>query len=335
MVLLLKVDLKGGGIFIMNNNQIPPDFLNYDFTMSSLLKKNTLTRYRSCTLQNIENLKKDRLYYSTPANFNDPYDTLLYANYFKILHDVAVNLNMEMDNYLERLSEKDKILASFGIAMWKGKNKSDTLKNFFESIYNAAKDLKDSLRNNVRILCFSEDYLSMLMWSHYADNHKGFAIVYDKDAIISADNFTIDNTVIKKKPLLRPVNYVEQQIDLTEDLENYVRAYRMESLGDVKPPPCHLSVEKLRTSLLEKSQDWSYEREWRVIPRHISLENQSDLSYMRVRPKAVILGSQCEKNNRKEIMDICNKRRISIYKAEINYWEPGFKLAVSELDTDN
>lgn len=316
----------------MNNNQMPPDFYNYDFTMSALLKENTLTRYRSCTLQNIENLKKDRLYYSTPANFNDPYDTLLYANYFRILGDVAENLNIGMENYLKRLDEKDKFLASFGIAMWYGNKKNDFLENFFQSIHNAARELKESLRNNVKIICFSEDYLSMLMWSHYADNHKGFAIIYDRDIIINADNFTADNIVITKKPLLRPVNYVDQQLDLTEELEEYVRAYRMKSLGDVKPPQCHLSVEKLRTTLLEKSQDWSYEREWRVIPRHISLEKPSRLSYMRVRPKAVILGSQCEKNNQEQIMDICDKKRIRVYKTEINYWQPGFKLAVIELD---
>lgn len=319
----------------MNNNQMPPDFYNYDFTMSALLKENTLTRYRSCTLQNIENLKKDRLYYSTPANFNDPYDTLLYANYFRILGDVAENLNIGMENYLKRLDEKDKFLASFGIAMWYGNKKNDFLENFFQSIHNAARELKESLRNNVRIICFSEDYLSMLMWSHYADNHKGFAIIYDRDIIINADNFTADNTVITKKPLLRPVNYVDQQLDLTEELEEYVRAYRMKSLGDVKPPQCHLSVEKLRTTLLEKSQDWSYEREWRVIPRHISLEKPSRLSYMRVRPKTVILGSQCEKNNQEQIMDICDKKGIPVYKAEINYWQPGFRLAIIELDRDN
>lgn len=318
----------------MNDNQMPPDFYNYDFTMSSLLKENTLTRYRSCTLQNIENLKKDCLYYSTPANFNDPYDTLLYANYFRILGNVAENLNIGMQNYLKRLNERDKFLASVGIAMWYGNKRNDFLETFFQSIHDAARELKESLRNNVRIICFSENYLSMLMWSHYADNHKGFAIIYDKDVIISADNFTADNTVITKKTLLRPVNYVDHQLDLTEELEEYVRAYRMRSLGDVKPPQCHLSVEKLRTTLLEKSQDWSYEREWRVIPRNISLENPSNLSYMKVRPKAVIMGSQCEKNNQKEIIDICGKKKIPVYKAEINYWDPGFKLVVIEPDSD-
>ena len=34
--------------------------------------------------------------------------------------------------------------------------------------------------------------------------------------------------------------------------------------------------------------------------------------------------------NQKEIIDICRKRKISVYKTEINYWEPGFKLVVIE-----
>ncbi len=87
----------------MNNDQLLYERLNLDFTMSSFLKDNTLTRYRSCDSKNIENLKNDRLYYSTPANFNDPYDTLLYANYFEILRNVSQNLEMGMDNYLNRL----------------------------------------------------------------------------------------------------------------------------------------------------------------------------------------------------------------------------------------
>ena len=80
----------------MNNGQSLYEYLNSDFTMASFLKDNTLTRYRSCDLKNIENLKNDRLYYSTPANFNDPYDTLLYANYFEILGNVSQNLAMGM-----------------------------------------------------------------------------------------------------------------------------------------------------------------------------------------------------------------------------------------------
>jgi hypothetical protein len=36
-----------------------------------------------------------------------------------------------------------------------------------------------SLRNNIKITCFSEELFSMPMWSHYANNHKGFCIEYD------------------------------------------------------------------------------------------------------------------------------------------------------------
>ena len=38
---------------------------------------------------------------------------------------------------------------------------------------------KENLLNNTRIICFSELYDSMLMWSHYAKYHQGFCIEYE------------------------------------------------------------------------------------------------------------------------------------------------------------
>lgn len=34
-------------------------------------------------------------------------------------------------------------------------------------------------KDAVRVVCLSEVYDSMLMWSHYAQNHTGFCIEYD------------------------------------------------------------------------------------------------------------------------------------------------------------
>lgn len=42
--------------------------------MNDKILENTLVRYRAATDKNIDALKNDRLYYSTPNNFNDPYD---------------------------------------------------------------------------------------------------------------------------------------------------------------------------------------------------------------------------------------------------------------------
>lgn len=35
------------------------------------------------------------------------------------------------------------------------------------------------IKDAVRVVCLSEVYDSMLMWSHYAQNHTGYCIEYD------------------------------------------------------------------------------------------------------------------------------------------------------------
>jgi hypothetical protein len=199
-------------------------------------------------------------------------------------------------------------------------------------IYEATRALKETLRKNVRIICFAEEYLSMLMWSHYADNHKGFAIIYDRNDIENAENYTIDGKLIRKKPILRQVTYAEKQSDLTVEIEEYVRAYRMENLGDVVAPTPSLSQDKLRKMITEKSPDWSYEKEWRTIPRHISLEHESNLGYMSIKPKGIILGSMCSDDHQRQIIEICDEKKIPAFKAVLNYWEPGYKLEIIKPD---
>ncbi len=298
--------------------------------------ENTLVRFRPISTNNLDALKGDRLYYSTPNNFNDPYDTLIYANYLQIIEDIYSNLEIGMDNYLDNLKDKDipnaKFLAGYGYAVWNGSKKDEILSTFFEQIYKTIKALKETLRKNVRIICFAEDYLSMLMWSHYADNHKGFAIIYDINDIENAENYTNSGKLIRKKPILKQVTYAEKQSDLTFEVEEYVRAYRMENLGDVFPPRPNLSQDKLRRMITEKSPDWSYEKEWRIIPRHISLEHESNLGYMSIKPKGIILGSMCSDMEQRQIIDICDKKMIPVFKSELNYWEPGYKLEVMRLD---
>ena len=259
--------------------------------------ENTLVRFRSISTDNLDALNDDKLYYSTPNNFNDPYDTLIYANYIQIIRDVYCDIKEGMDSYLVRLKDKDipnaKLLSGFAYAMWNGSKKEEMVDAFLNFVYEETRKLKKTLRKNVRIICFAEEYLSMLMWSHYADNHKGFAIIYDRNDIENAENYTIQGELIMKKPILKQVTYAEKQSDLTFEIEDYVRAYRMTSLGDVTPPIPNLSQDKLRRMITEKSPDWSYEKEWRIVPRHISLEHESKLGYMSIKPKGVILGSMC------------------------------------------
>lgn len=95
------------------------------------------------------------------------------------------------------------------------------------------------------ILCFSDNWKSPVMWAHYADKHKGVCL-------------GIDAGEMNGESLAQPVSYsaarLQFKLDQTKDLmgidEQYVRAL-----------------------LYTKAQQWSYEREYRVVA---SLEVQDE-----------------------------------------------------------
>lgn len=305
-----------------------------DIQTNSDFFENTLVRYRPISPNNLDSLKGDRLYYSTPNNFNDPYDTLIYANYMQIIEDIKYHIDNGMDNYLEKIKYQDELLIGYVSGVWNSKKKDQIVEKFLEDIYKTIKLIKEALRKNLKIICFSEEYLSMLMWSHYADNHRGFAIIYDKNIIENAENYTNLGEIIGKKPILKQVTYAEEQSDLTTEVKEYIGRYRAETLGEVNPPSIpNLSQEKLRIMITEKSPDWNYEKEWRIIPRHISLEHESNLGYMSIKPKGIIIGSMCSEESQRQLIDICDKKIIPVFKAELNYWEPGYKLVIVEPES--
>ena len=94
--------------------------------------------------------------------------------------------------------------------------------------------------NEKAIICFSEVYNSILMWSHYADSHKGFCIAYKKD-------YFQQYHAKKSGNRLKNINYTHSiNIDAKGMLEDKLWC----------------EVEKLLTT---KYADWSYEREWRFL----------------------------------------------------------------------
>ena len=60
--------------------------------------KECLYRYRSGDENSIQALIDDKLFFSTPAYFNDPYDNLIFADSRKIVTQIISNIISGMDN---------------------------------------------------------------------------------------------------------------------------------------------------------------------------------------------------------------------------------------------
>ena len=109
--------------------------------------------------------------------------------------------------------------------------------------------LAEATKRFSTIACFCESVQSVLMWSHYASSHTGFALEY---------NFrpTLKNPI--KNVVIAPVIYQDHRIDISSYL---VWAFLIIWGVRTTNPDMLASIK----NALYKSMDWAYEKEWRLI----------------------------------------------------------------------
>lgn len=130
----------------------------------------------------------------------------------------------------------------------------------------------DNLANFLRIGNFCEVNNSTLMWSHYTNSHRGFCLQY---------NFNdLQSDLLKK--LFFPVIYRDTPYDVTNLLEDYdTRNYNYE-----------VELAILISSII-KSNDWSYEKEWRIIFGATDLQIDKFIEFENeIKPTKIFLGSK-------------------------------------------
>lgn len=170
----------------------------------------------------------------------------------------------------------------------------------------------------------------MLMWSHYAYYHEGFLLVYDKESLKKAKRYNINGEEVDEKTRLMPVRYVSEQTDMTNDVRDYVRVNVFDNMGDIGNGDASIPAHVLRDVITEKAMDWSYEKEWRLIPRLVYIEKESKLGYISCKPLAVIIGSQCQGENREELISICRGINIPVYGIYLSEPDADFRLKIND-----
>jgi Protein of unknown function (DUF2971) len=85
------------------------------------------------------------------------------------------------------------------------------IKRIMDTVYDSQDErmiaeLTKATRDALRVGCFSERRDSILMWSHYADHHRGICIEYETRWL----------SIPEAIGLLHPVNYHPELFDVTE-----------------------------------------------------------------------------------------------------------------------
>ena len=275
-----------------------------------------LYKYKSFSVDSIDLLVSDSLYFADPTTFNDPLDCnpsvvddiedvsalndilhkLVKDNYQKELEKAAAKIKYKGQKTLEKIQllgdlEARKLIDNIAQGV-----------DFFgdphaESI---CYHIKRYLLKNyaVGVLSLAEKYNCPLMWSHYADQHKGFCIGYDVSIVKSFDIHPVD---YNGKRFVRAQQIYDMLFNNNENIR--ILAKR--------------EIEKI--ILLNKSSSWKYESEYRVIC------NQG-LQDSRFRLSDVTFGFRFKETAKFTVMKALQARQGEIDFYEISLCNESFEL---------
>jgi hypothetical protein len=198
-------------------------------------------------------LENNEIWFSKVESLNDPYEGI-----FKIGDEIKFAINLFFPKR----------------------------KNAFDK-YNSARTSLASAQNKMAgVLSLTTDNINLLMWSHYADNHKGYILEFEFDEnsfkpIDKNSNYNPSIDLIKVKYTSKPKN---QSID---SATNFVQ-------------------------LTNKSKFWKYEKEFRFISSFYGRYKYENSCL-----KTIFLGANISNEDEAKFHTFCLSNKIPLYKAKI------------------
>ena len=278
-------------------------------------------KYRRDCPYHLDNLKTDTVRLSSPESVNDPYDC-----WFKVSPDLVARLlekrlvnvfvtaynlqNVIGEEQIENAKQSDEPLKaiityipeSSGGAKVGPKKMAELGSASVKGVANNVVSTLQQFRKLTKLCSFSTVNDSMLMWSHYADNHRGFCLQYDLEAL-NADHPLRKN--------LYPVLYSSKLYDLTSFLEKLADP-DPQRFGDMAP----------LLAVLRKFETWEYEQEWRMVK--VTETVVDDRNFPVPAPSRIFLGSKLDTSTSVELLTIGKQKKIPIDQMRLA--DDGFKL---------
>lgn len=186
----------------------------------SLFKFETINEY------SLRNLKNARIYFNSPSAFNDPFDSSIQETVFTLSNDDLVEIH---NHYVKEEKVGGEIAKSYE------KLPSGFREQVERGMHKPLSDLESMYLNDLGCSCFTESNTEILMWSHYANGHKGMCLEFDTSY----------------EPFNRAFNV------------NYSNEFPSVSIVKLLMDSREISLtEETLKPLLTKYTAWKYEKEW-------------------------------------------------------------------------
>lgn len=244
-----------------------------------------------------------------------------------------------IENLKENLENKE--LATEKLYNFFSSNEINFINNLNNELVNLIKDIYiniDLYRSFKKIACFSTDYKSSLMWGHYADGNKGFVIEYNLSELIKKCSMKCKKENLKKcdslglNYLLVPVIYRKNSYDGTDFLIQNIMYNFLSIIFNSNNSNKQIKYFDTDTLfylklILNKSEAWSYEKEWRLVANLQSKTEQfTPECILKCRPKKIFLGARMKEENRKKIIEICKRKNIEYDEMLVNYLSNDYSI---------
>ncbi len=245
----------------------------------------SLYKYYSDNLEYLKSLfVEGKLYHATPNQFNDPFECKPHFNWptnsQKILNIKKHLIKASIDHGINKKRSKSFITKK----MKKPSFIKDVVINAITSTY-----------GKLRICSYTTSHENLLLWSHYANSHKGICVEFDATRLPILYSFKVDYSEV----------YPEVEYPRPTDGRGFIPA-------------------------LVKSLAWDYEKEYRsfLVPEADQQPTNDGISYIlsKMDIKNIYFGVDIDKTIKNKIIKFINKGPFSPGLWETKLSKTSFKL---------
>ncbi len=234
------------------------------------MKNRLIYKYLPLSVNSLKILIKGELWFGLPKNLNDPYEGEFITKKYS---------QLPTSGLLEFFYEQNReLIDSKSI-----ENKIEEIKInpslFHADIYSI---LRKRLKEHYGLSSFSYISNSILMWSHYADSHKGICIGFNKEQLLETIKHPLKNFCdVDYKPTLCEAELI---------LENKKIAYKNE-----------------KEILYRKLNIWSKEKELRIIAIFKDRNSPRNIQFDKSCIKRIILGENTTNDDKNTLKMLIEK----------------------------
>ncbi len=258
-----------------------------------------LYKYREFSLNHIQAITNNELWFSVGSTFNDPFDSqppmALYST-DSLFESMRRNAKFDAMN--------DLVLRAWAEAFLNTPKRSEA------NVWDVIEKSIVRWSTGSFIHCLSRTNENILMWSHYANFHKGFCVRYKLDKLLSNLDLLTHG----------PVQCENESKDILKMLD-------VNTFLDVDARYNQKIKEIVISILMQKAKDWEYEEEYRIILNELSA-SANELSKCVVHSTdaidGIFFGVNSTERDRAFLKDSLKDRDIEFYAMKKH--ELDFKL---------